>query len=148
MKLLSYYLSFLLFIGSCSRHTNKLSKPNLNWTNFDEVPLYIECSEVEIKLNTECFTKILLDSISKKLKSNSYFSSSFNDTFLIELKIDTLGKLSVNRYRNKNKISNIIITSVEEAVESMSLFQPAFKTNLEIPVEVMWTLPLRISSQD
>jgi hypothetical protein len=41
--------------------------------------------------------------------------------------------------------STVVLTSFEEVVASLPLFQPAFKTNLEVAVEVQWTLPIAIS---
>ena len=38
-----------------------------------------------------------------------------------------------------------IFYAIEEVIASLPLLQPAFKTNLEVPVEAQWILPVAIS---
>jgi hypothetical protein len=69
------------------------------------------------------------------------------DTLFITLKVDTLGQLSILGYKHsdKERVLPKVYSSVEDVITSLPRFQPAFKTNLEIPVEVQWTLPVAIS---
>ena len=45
---------------------------------------------------------------------------------------------------NQSEASEQVL-AFEEVIATFPLFQPAFKTNLEVPVEVQWTLPVAIS---
>ena len=73
--------------------------------------------------------------------------NELNDTLYVTLKVDTLGQLSVVNFKDSAQLqsSPVVLTSFEEVVASLPLFQPAFKTNLEVAVEVQWTLPIAIS---
>jgi len=71
-----------------------------------------------------------------------------NDTIYVTLKVDTLGQLSVVNYSYSDQLQILpaVFTTFDEVVTTLPLFQPAFKTNLEVPVEIQWTLPVAISN--
>ena len=71
-----------------------------------------------------------------------------NDTIYVTLKVDTLGQLSVVNYSYSDQLQILpaVFTTFDEVVATLPLFQPAFKTNLEVPVEIQWTLPVAISN--
>ncbi len=112
----------------------------------DEPPLYPDCPKDNTKENWSCFTQIIQNKLNKKFASNR-ISDIELDTLYVTLKVDTIGQLSIMGYSNtkQGSIPLLVFSSVEEVVASLPRFQPAFKTNLEIPVEVHWTLPVAIS---
>jgi len=97
--------------------------------------------------NLSCFAKTLQERLDQRFVSNGMSNIEIIDTLFVTLKVDTVGQLSVLGYQHSNKkpVLPKVYSSVEEVITSLPRFQPAFKTNLEIPVEVQWTLPVVIS---
>lgn len=135
-----------LFILGCTSTKTKPQAPNINWTEMDEPPLYPDCPKIDSDKNWNCFTEILQTKLENKFLSNRILTFELLDTLFVSLKVDTVGQLTIMGYSNNKKttISPLVFSSVEEVVASLPKFQPAFKTNLEIPVEVEWVLPVAI----
>ena len=112
----------------------------------DEPPIYLDCPKDDVIQNWSCFIKIIETKLENKFLSKHISSSELIDTLFVTLKVDTIGQLSIKGFTNNKKstISPKVLSSVEEVVASLSKFQPAFKTNLEVPVEVHWMLPVAI----
>ena len=146
MKFWRVFLLALLFCIGCSSPKTKPQAPNVNWTEMDEPPLYPDCPKDNTEENWSCFTEIIQNKLDKKFDSD-LISPVKLDTLYVSLKVDTIGQLSIMGYSNtkQGSIPPLVFSSVEEVVASLPRFQPAFKTNLEIPVEVHWTLPVAIS---
>jgi len=139
-------LLFTPFIG-CQNPQPKPQSPNINWTTLDEPPLYPDCPMENPEDNLNCFTKTLQERLDNKFKMSALSNIKMMDTLFVTLKVDTVGQLSILGYKhsNKERVLPKVYSSVEDVITSLPRFQPAFKTNLEIPVEVQWTLPLTIS---
>jgi hypothetical protein len=146
MNFWKLFLVVLFFSICCSSPKTNLQTPNIKWTDMDEPPLYNGCPKDSAKENWSCFTEIIQNKLNKKFTSNR-ISPVDIDTLFVALKVDTIGHLSITGYSNtkQGSIPPLVFSSVEEVVASLRRFQPAFKTNLEIPVEVHWTLPVAIS---
>ena len=147
MKVSGILVLFFFFFLGCQNPNPKPQAPNINWTTLDEPPLYPDCPIDNAKTNMECFAKILqekLDGISHK-RGLSFRKNS--DTLYITLHVDTLGQLSVLTYKlsSKKTVLPFAISEIKNVISTLPRFQPAFKTNLEIPVEVKWSLPVVIS---
>ncbi len=140
------FVTLSLFL-SCVQPSTKPKPPNINWTPFDEPPMFPDCPKEDTKENLHCFSEILQHQLDQKFDKKSLSGIAIMDTLFITLKVDTIGQLSIIGYSNinKNTISPIVFSAVEDVVASLPRFQPAFKTNLEIPVEVSWTLPIYVS---
>ena len=147
MKIWELFLTITLLFFACTTPKPKLQAPNINWTQLDEPPLFHDCPQDDVKLNWDCFGKTLQNKLDAKWATDKLSFGELNDTLYVTLKVDTLGQLSVVNYKNSAQLqsSPAILTAFEEVVASLPLFQPAFKTNLEVPVEVQWTLPVAIS---
>jgi hypothetical protein len=147
MKIWELFLTITLLFFACTTPKPKPQAPNINWTQLDEPPLFPDCPQDDVKLNWDCFGKTLQNKLDTKLATDKLSFGELNDTLYVTLKLDTLGQLSVVNYKNSAQLqsSPAILTAFEEVVASLPLFQPAFKTNLEVPVEVQWTLPVAIS---
>ena len=139
-------LLFALFLG-CQNHKPKPQPPNISWTTLDEPPLYPDCPMENPEDNLSCFAKTLQERLDQRFVSNGMSNIEIIDTLFVTLKVDTVGQLSVlgYQYSNKKPVLPMVYSSVEDVITSLPRFQPAFKTNLEIPVEVQWTLPVMIS---
>ncbi|MDA0779959.1 MAG: hypothetical protein O2810_03295 [Bacteroidetes bacterium] len=136
-------MSLFIVIG-CTSPKTKPQAPNINWTAMDEPPLFPDCPKEDVQQNWNCFTDVLQIKLKNRLLSKPMSSLDLIDTLFVTLKVDTIGQLSVMGYSNKNNLSPMVYSSVEEVVASLPKFQPAFKTNLEVPVEVHWILPVAI----
>ena len=146
MKLQRFLFIVFLFSIGCISPKTKLKAPNVNWTEMDEPPVYPDCPKINTNKNLTCFTQIIQNKLDEKFASDR-ISSVSRDTLYVTLKVDTIGKLLVMGYSNKKQgsISPLVFSYLEEVIASLPRFQPAFKTNLEVPVEVHWTLPVAIS---
>lgn len=146
MKIWGFFLTTGLLFVACTNPNPKPHAPNVNWTNLDEPPLFSDCPQDDAKLNWDCFSKALKEKLDEKWNTNKYSFDNLNDTIYVTIKVDTLGQISVLKYNdNQIQISPVVLAAFEEVIGSFPLFQPAFKTNLEVPVEVQWTLPVAIS---
>ena len=147
MKIWELFLTITLLFFACTTPKPKPQAPNINWTQLDEPPLFPDCPQDEVKLNWDCFGKTLQNKLDAKWATDKLSFGELNDTLYVTLKVDTLGQLSVVNYKNSAQLQSFpaILAAFEEVVASLPLFQPAFKTNLEVPVEVQWTLPVAIS---
>ena len=147
MKIWRLFLAFSLLFFACSNPKPKPQAPNINWTPLDEPPLYPDCPQDNVILNWDCFAKTLQKKLDVKWAADKLSFDDTTDTLYVTLKVDTLGQLSVVNYKNGAQFQSSpdVLTSLETVVASLPLFQPAFKTNLEVAVEVQWTLPIAIS---
>tara|TARA_E500000075_G_C6961243_1_gene305287 strand:- start:613 stop:1128 length:516 start_codon:yes stop_codon:yes gene_type:complete len=146
MKFWRLFLVGSFIIIGCNFTKTNPQVPNINWTELDEPPMFPDCPKDDISENWNCFTVILQTKLENKLLKNRISSLGLIDTLFVNLKVDTIGQLSITGYSNnkKVKISPLIFSTLEEVVASLPQFQPAFKTNLEVPVEVHWLLPVAI----
>ena len=147
MKISGLFLLLIFFFFGCQNAKPKPQPPNINWTTLDEPPLYPECPKDNPVENLYCFAEILQDRLDQKFLKDDIVNVETIDTLFVTLKVDTIGQLSVLGYSHANKelVFPVVYSSVEDVIASLPRFFPAFKTNLEIPVEVQWTLPVAIS---
>lgn len=147
MKNLGILVLLFSFILGCQNPNPKPQQPNTKWTALDEPPLFPDCPMDNAKINMACFAKILRNRLDKipLRKEFSYLKTS--DTLYLTLQVDTMGHLSVLSYNygSKRPVLPSIISEITNVISSLPQFQPAFKTNLETPVGVQWTLPVVIS---
>ena len=135
-----------LLLG-CNQPKPQPQPPNINWTSLDEPPLFLDCPTENVDKNWQCFTQNLQQELTTKLMPLSDSFASGLDTLLVSLKVDTLGQISVIGLSNggSKKMRELFLPIVTQTVAQLPRAQPAFKTNLEIPVEVSWTLPVCVS---
>jgi hypothetical protein len=147
MKFLVFFLVGICVIFGCSSPKPKTEAPNLNWTEMDEPPLFSGCPTSDAVANWHCFSKMLQQKLEKKLKPLSDSFAVSYDSIFISLKVDTTGQVSVIglAQNSEHKAHPLLLSSVTEVIQTLPPMQPAFKTNLEIPVEVSWTLPVILS---
>lgn len=140
------FLSVLLFLG-CQQSAPKPQLPTISWTNLDEPPLFLDCPTENATQNWQCFTQKLQQTLSKKLIPLSDSFASGLDTLHVVLKVDTIGQISVLKLAKVRSQKNreLFMPVITKTVAQLPLLQPAFKTNLEVPVQVSWTLPVYLS---
>jgi hypothetical protein len=148
MKIWGLFVTITVLFFACTNPKPKPQPPNINWTQLDEPPLFPDCPQDDVHLNWKCFAKTLQNKLDVTWAAEKFSFEALHDTIYVTLKVDTLGQLSVVNYNHSDQLQvpPAVFTAFEEVVASLPLFQPAFKTNLEVPVEIQWTLPVAISN--
>ncbi|SRR5210317_758949 len=137
----------LSFVFGCSTPKKQTPPPNIDWTASDEPPMYPDCPLDNPQANWQCFTNIIQKKLNNKLQPFAKHFPKGTDTLFFSLKVDTLGQLhllGVNKDINQ-ELSSLVLPQVTSTLSDLPALQPAFKTNLEIPVEVRWTLPVCVT---
>lgn len=114
----------------------------------DEPPLFPDCPKEDAQANWKCFMSLIQQKLEKDFTGISYSPSSKKDTLFVTLKVDTIGQLHVLGLAKENPfpMRDVLLSKIDSIFKEFPLLQPAFKTNLEVPVEVKWTLPLCLSN--
>lgn len=149
MKILGciWVASIVVFGCTIPKSNQKLKPPTINWTALDEPPLFSDCPTETPSVNWHCFTNTLQQKLTKRLLPAAASFENGIDTLFVVLKVDTIGRVSVVGLSENttSKFQTLVLPAIEEVIESIPRLQPAFKTNLEVPVEVTWTLPVCLS---
>lgn len=147
MKFSGLLLMLIMLLFGCNQPKPQHQLPNINWTPLDEPPLFLDCPTEDANENWQCFSQNLQQQLADKLIPLSDSFASGRDTLFISLKVDTIGQISVLGLSRggSNKMRELFLPIVTQTVKQLPRAQPAFKTNLEIPVEVSWTLPVCVS---
>ena len=145
MKVIGLSVATFLFVVSCSQP--KPQPPNLSWSSLDEPPRYTACLEEDPVANWACFTTMLQGRLATKFQHIHTSIPLGVDTLFITLKVDTTGQLYMldGPKRDTSYLHNLVLPLVSETLSDLPRLTPAFKTNLEVPVEVTWTLPVYIT---
>jgi len=146
MNFIRLFVLLFIFFG-CSTPKPKAPPPSIHWTALDEPPLYPDCPAQDAQANWQCFTEIMQHKLNSKLQPLAKHFPKGTDTLFFSLKVDTLGQLHVLGLNKEiaPELSALVLPTVSETLSELPPLQPAFKTNLEIPVEVGWTLPVCVT---
>jgi hypothetical protein len=141
-----FLLAFLLCFG-CAKPKPKTPPPSIQWTDLDEPPLYSDCPQEDALANWTCFTQVLQDKLTDKLVPIASSFPKGTDTLFFTLKVDTLGIVNVVGLQKESDtlLSALVLPEVSKTLASLPPLQPAVKTNLEIPVEVRWSLAVSVT---
>ena len=158
-------ISFILALCLGYFYINSLTKEKLVYLNLDilksnELYEYSLINFLSTKYNTTDIETLGIDFMPINSKNFGLLALTiFNDRSIKNdiIKSSNFLNISSNDDMQLGKVSSNfillepILNKTEADLSGRQLtpyYQLRFKTNLEIPVEVMWTLPLRISSQD
>jgi hypothetical protein len=141
-----FLLAFFLCFG-CAKPKPKTPPPSIQWTDLDEPPLYSDCPQKDALANWTCFTQVLQDKLTDKLVPMASSFAKGTDTLFFTLKVDTLGIVYVVGLQKESDtlLSALVLPEVSKTLASLPPLQPAVKTNLEIPVEVRWSLAVSVT---
>ena len=113
------------------------TSPNTGWTQIDEYPIYNQCPVDDVNSNWSCFTKMIEKKIDKKINQKNISITNLDETVYLKLNIDTLGVITLieteETYKNKK-----FFNAVQEVFNSLGPLTPAFKTNLEIQLGLLF----------
>lgn len=150
-KLFTVFFCSLLVV-SCNFFENQLKREPIqeidtvvDFNTVDAFPLFPNCKDIPSREKQQiCFQLEIAQHIYASLKKYPLNSNeAINDTILVKLKIDVLGKTSLSAV----KISEITKKQFPEfdsilkvSLQNLPIVQPAIKRN--IPVTTEFTLPI------
>lgn len=148
------FCSFLTV--SCSFFENKSkNKPIqkvdtiVDFNSVDAFPLFPDCAAIPSREKQQvCFQVEMSEHIYASLKEYSLNTSeAINDTVLIKLRIDNLGKTSLSKILISKKTEKLIPefdSLVKISIQNLPELQPAIKRNM--PVTTEFTLPIILTN--
>ena len=143
-----YVLWSFLIITMVSCDSKYVSVPDSeiesasSWSINDQPPSFPECENLKNNQHLDCFRNIIEIEINNFL-NNKVFPLDSNE-YILTLKIDTIGKFSLDKLNPSNKLDNTSINLIKSAVENIPNALPAIKTNVGEFVEVSFNLPFKL----
>ena len=95
------------------------------------------------KIYKDCFKNIIEVEINSFLKDKVFPVDT--SEFILTLKIDTIGKFSLDKFTPSEKLNSVSIDMIKNAVENIPNALPAIKTNVGEFVEVTFNLPFKFN---
>ena len=148
MNIKFYMLWSFLIITMLSCDSKYVSVPDSeiesasSWSINDQPPSFPECENLKNNQHLDCFRNIIEIEINNFL-DNKVFPLDSNE-YILRLKIDTIGKFSLDKLNPSNKLDNTSINLIKSAVENIPNALPAIKTNVGEFVEVSFNLPFKL----
>ncbi len=148
-----FTLSFcLLLVVSCSYFDEKSKREPIqevdtivDFNSVDAFPLFPNCKDIPSREKQKiCFQLEISQHIYASLKQYQLNSKEFvNDTVLVKLKIDNLGKTSLSAIQISTK-TRVLLPEFDSilkvSLQNLPTLQPAIKRNM--PVATEFTLPI------
>tara|TARA_B100001057_G_scaffold103434_1_gene100845 strand:+ start:62 stop:472 length:411 start_codon:yes stop_codon:yes gene_type:complete len=113
-----------------------------SWSINDQPPSFPECENLKNNQHLDCFRNIIEIEINNFL-NNKVFPLDSSE-YILTLKIDTLGKFSLDKLNPSNKLDNTSINLIKSALDNIPNALPAIKTNVGEFVEVSFNLPFKL----
>ena len=114
-----------------------------SWSVNDQPPSFPECENFKNNEHLDCFRNIIEIEINNFLNDKIFPLDS--NQYILTLKIDTLGKFSLDKLNPSNKIDNTSVNLIKSAVDNIPNALPAIKTNVGEFVEVTFNLPFKLN---
>ena len=114
-----------------------------SWSINDQPPSFPECENLKNNQHLDCFRNIIEIEINNFL-SDKVFPLDSNQ-YILTLKIDTIGKFSLDKLSPSNKLDNTSVNLIKSAVDNIPNALPAIKTNVGEFVEVTFNLPFKLN---
>ena len=147
---IKFYLVWLLIIfatSSCDSNNVGVSDSEIqsasSWSINDQPPSFPECENLKNNQHLDCFRNIIEIEINNFLNDKVFPLDS--NQYILTLKIDTLGKFSLDKLNPSNKIDNTSVNLIKSAVDNIPNALPAIKTNVGEFVEVTFNLPFKLN---
>ena len=142
---IKFYLVWLLLIlatVSCDTNNVRVSDSEIQsasaWSINDQPPTFPQCENLKNNEHLDCFKNII------EVEINSFLNDKVfpvdTSEFILTLKIDTIGKFSLNDLSALGKLNSTSKNMIKNAVENIPNALPAIKTNVGEFVEVTFTL--------
>ena len=147
---IKFYLVWLLIIFatvSCDTNNVRVSDSEIQsasaWSINDQPPTFPQCENLKNNEHLDCFKNII------EVEINSFLNDKVFPTdtseFILTLKVDTIGKFSLDKFTPSEKLNSVSIDMIKNAVETIPNALPAIKTNVGEFVEVTFNLPFKFN---
>ena len=114
-----------------------------SWSVNDQPPSFPECENLKNNQHLDCFRNIIEIEINNFLNDKTFPLDS--NQYILTLKIDTLGKFSLDKLNPSNELDNTSVNLIKSAVDNIPNALPAIKTNVGEFVEVTFNLPFKLN---
>ena len=137
----------VIMIVSCD--SINMSVPNSeiesasSWSMNDQPPSFPECENLKNNQHLDCFRNIIEIEINNFLNDKVFPLDS--NQYMLTLKIDTIGKFSLDKLNPFNELDNTSVNLIKSAVDNIPNALPAIKTNVGEFVEVTFNLPFKLN---
>ena len=147
---IKFYLVWLLVIFatvSCDTNNVRVSDSEIQsasaWSINDQPPTFPQCENLKNNEHLDCFKNIIEIEISNFLNDKVFPADT--SEFILTLKIDTIGKFSLDDLSALGKLNSTSKDMIKNAVENIPNALPAIKTNVGEFVEVTFNLPFKFN---
>ena len=151
-KLPNEYLdgSWLLIIFatvSCDTNNVRVSDSDIEsasaWSVNDQPPTFPQCENLKNNEHLVCFKNIIEVEINSFLNDKVFPADT--SEFILTLKVDTVGRFSLDDLSALGKLNSTSKDMIKNAVENIPNALPAIKTNVGEFVEVTFNLPFKFN---
>ena len=147
---IKFYLVWLLIIFvtvSCDTNNVRVSDSEIEsasaWSINDQPPTFPQCENLKNNEHLDCFKNII------EVEINSFLNDKVFPTdtseFILTLKVDTIGRFSLDDLSALGKLNSTSKDMIKNAVENIPNALPAIKTNVGEFVEVTFNLPFKFN---
>ena len=143
---IKFYLVWLLIIFatvSCDTNNVRVSDSEIEsasaWSINDQPPTFPQCENLKNNEHLDCFKNIIEVEINSFLNDKVFPADT--SEFILTLKVDTIGKFSLDDLSALGKLNSTSKDIIKNAVENIPNALPAIKTNVGEFVEVTFNLP-------
>ena len=147
---IKFYLVWLLLIfatSSCDSNNVGVSDSEIQsasaWSINDQPPTFPQCENLKNNEHLDCFKNIIEVEINNFLNDKVFPADT--SEFILTLKIDTIGKFSLDNLSALGKLNSTSKDMIKNAVENIPNALPAIKTNVGEFVEVTFNLPFKFN---
>ena len=147
---IKFHLVWLLVIFatvSCDTNNVRVSDSEIQsasaWSINDQPPTFPQCENLKNKEHLDCFKNIIEVEINNFLNDKVFPADT--SEFILTLKIDTIGKFSLDNLSALGKLNSTSKEMIKNAVENIPNALPAIKTDVGEFVEVTFNLPFKFN---
>jgi len=147
IKFYSKWLLFVITLISCDSNFLKVPDSEIQsaskWSINDQPPSFPECENLKMEDQLDCFRDKIEIEMSNFLDNKTFPLDSTE--YKLTLKIDTIGRFSLDKLLPLNKLDEKYLLIIHEAVEQLPNALPAIKTNIGEFVEVKFSIPFKLN---
>ena len=147
---IKFYLVWLLIIfatSSCDSNNVGVSDSEIQlasvWSINDQPPTFPQCENLKNNEHLDCFKNIIEVEINSFLNDKVFPADT--SEFILTLKVDTVGRFSLDDLSALGKLNSTSKDMIKNAVENIPNALPAIKTNVGEFVEVTFNLPFKFN---
>ena len=156
LKQIFALLFLFVIVVSCSYFNIDSNKKNIqpidtivDFNTVDAFPLFPNCNHIPSREKQQvCFQVEMSQHIYAALKEHQLNAKDIiNDTVLVKLKVDNIGKISLSEIKISDKTKELLPnfdSILKISLENLPVLQPAIKRDM--PVTTEFTLPIILTN--